>query len=82
MTPHQCLETHGSVAEWQNNQLTAWTSTQALWLTRGDAASAGQVSISQTRLICQHMREVSAASLDWKIMTPSESKLPKERGVR
>jgi len=55
ITPHQCLETHGSVAEWQNNQLTAWTSTQALWRSRADAASAGQVSISQTQLICQHM---------------------------
>lgn len=55
ITPHQCPETHGSVAEWENNQLTAWASTQALWNTRGDAARAGQVSISQTRLICQHM---------------------------
>ena len=55
ITPHQCLETHGSVAEWKNNQLTAWASTQALWNTRGDAANAGQVPISQTRLICQHM---------------------------
>ncbi|MHC4533648.1 MAG: xanthine dehydrogenase family protein molybdopterin-binding subunit [Planctomycetota bacterium] len=55
ITPHQCLETHGSVAEWKNNQLTAWTSTQALWLSRSDAANAGQASISQTRLICQHM---------------------------
>jgi xanthine dehydrogenase YagR molybdenum-binding subunit len=55
ITPHQCLETHGSVAEWQNNQLTAWASTQALWRSRRDAASAGQVPMSQTRLICQHM---------------------------
>lgn len=55
ITPHQCLETHGSVSEWQNSQLTTWTSTQALWRSRGDAANAGQVSMSQTRLICEHM---------------------------
>ncbi|MBD3267557.1 molybdopterin-dependent oxidoreductase [bacterium] len=55
MTPHFCLETHGSAAEWENEQLTVWASTQAIWRCRSDAASAGRVSTSQTRLICQHM---------------------------
>ncbi len=55
VTPHYCLETHGTVSEWEVNDLTVWCSTQALWNSRGDAASAGKVSTSRTRLICQHM---------------------------
>lgn len=55
ITPHFCLETHGTVSEWAGDHLTVWSSIQGIWNARSDAASAGQVSASQTRLICQHM---------------------------
>jgi xanthine dehydrogenase YagR molybdenum-binding subunit len=56
---HQCLESHGLVAEWQGQgddaKLTVWASTQAVYGTAAGLATA--FKIPQTRVTCitQHM---------------------------
>lgn len=55
VTPHCTLETHGCVVEWNNGELTVWTSTQGIWSSRQACAAAARVSASLTRVITQYM---------------------------
>ncbi len=53
---HVCLETHGHVAEWQDEQnLTVWASTQAVFGTRNDLAQHFELPANQVRVITEHM---------------------------
>ena len=53
---HVCLETHGHVAEWTDEQnLTVWASTQAVFGVRNDLARNIQIPANQVRVITEHM---------------------------
>ena len=53
---HVCLETHGNVAEWEDEQnLTVWASTQAVFGVRRDLAGAFNLPANQVRVITEHM---------------------------
>ncbi len=55
---HSCLETHGCVAEWNNDQLTVWHSTQGIWSVAGGMASGLKklgVQQNNVRVITQYM---------------------------
>ena len=52
---HNSLETHGSVAMWQGDELTIWESTQYIFGVRDRVATALQIPLSKVRVICEYM---------------------------
>ncbi|HEV7662434.1 MAG TPA: molybdopterin cofactor-binding domain-containing protein, partial [Chloroflexota bacterium] len=52
---HQCLEPHGCTASWESGHLTLWDSTQAIWETRAEIASALGIATHNLRVIKEHM---------------------------
>ena len=52
---HTSLETHGGICEWNNDQLTAWVSTQAVHGTREGLARALNVPQNNVRVITDYM---------------------------
>jgi xanthine dehydrogenase YagR molybdenum-binding subunit len=52
---HVSLETHGSVCEWQGDNLTAWVSTQAVHGTREGFAEALKIPQANVRVITEYM---------------------------
>jgi xanthine dehydrogenase YagR molybdenum-binding subunit len=52
---HVCLETHGSVCEWDGDKLTAWVSTQAVHGTREGFAKSLGIDQANVRVITQYM---------------------------
>ena len=53
---HVCLETHGHVAEWQDEEnLTVWASTQGVFGVRNDLAGHFNLPANQVRVITEHM---------------------------
>jgi xanthine dehydrogenase YagR molybdenum-binding subunit len=52
---HQCPETHGLVAEWENDRLTVWCSTQAVVSTAQQLAAYFKIPGTQVKCITQHM---------------------------
>ena len=52
---HCCLETHGSVAEWEGDRVTVWHSTQSVWGTRSSLAEALGISQDKVRAICDYV---------------------------
>ena len=52
---HVCLETHGTVCEWDGDKLTAWISTQGINGARENFASALGIPQSNVRVICEYM---------------------------
>jgi xanthine dehydrogenase YagR molybdenum-binding subunit len=50
---HQCLESHGLVAEWHNDGgLTVWASTQATFAVAGPTGLAGRFGLPPTKVNC------------------------------
>lgn len=52
---HTCMETHGTVCEWDGDKLTAWISTQGIAGARENFASALGIPQANVRVICQYM---------------------------
>jgi CO/xanthine dehydrogenase Mo-binding subunit len=52
---HTAMEPHGAVAEWIGDHLTVWESTQGIFHTRSDLASAFGLKLTQVRVIKDHM---------------------------
>jgi len=52
---HTCIETHGTVCEWDGDKLTAWISTQGISGARENFASALGIPQANVRVICQYM---------------------------
>ncbi|MEO8258473.1 MAG: xanthine dehydrogenase family protein molybdopterin-binding subunit [Acidobacteriota bacterium] len=52
---HVCLETHGTVCEWDGDKLTAWVSTQAVHGSRDNYAMALGIPQANVRVITQYM---------------------------
>ena len=52
---HTCMETHGTVCEWDGDKLTAWVSTQGVNSARDNFARGLEIPQTNVRVICQHM---------------------------
>ena len=52
---HTAMETHGAVAEWNGDHVTVWESTQGIFNTRSDLASAFGLKLTQVRVIKDYM---------------------------
>lgn len=52
---HACLETHGSVAKWDGDQLTVWDSTQGVHPIREQIAKFLDIPQTNVRVICEYM---------------------------
>jgi xanthine dehydrogenase YagR molybdenum-binding subunit len=52
---HQCLESHGLVAEWDGDNLTVWASTQAVPITAGQLAQYFKLPAGQVKCITHYM---------------------------
>ena len=52
---HVSLETHGSIAHWENGKLTLWASTQAISATQGGLSQFFGIPNSDVRVIKEHM---------------------------
>ena len=53
---HVCLETHGSVCEWEGDKLTAWVSTQGVHqCAAADSRTALEIPQTNVRVITQYM---------------------------
>ena len=53
---HVCLETHGHVAEWEDDEnLTVWASTQGVFGVRNDLAGRFNLPANRVRVITEHM---------------------------
>jgi len=52
---HACMESHGTVCEWQGGKLTVWISTQGVNGARENFATALKLPSADVRVICQYM---------------------------
>ncbi|RMD93579.1 MAG: xanthine dehydrogenase family protein molybdopterin-binding subunit, partial [Calditrichaeota bacterium] len=52
---HSCLETHGSLAMWEGDELVVYDSTQAVHGVRQGLAGILEIPVSKIRVICHHM---------------------------
>ena len=52
---HNCMETHGTVCEWNGDKLTVWISTQGISGARENFASALSIPQANVRVLCQYM---------------------------
>jgi xanthine dehydrogenase YagR molybdenum-binding subunit len=52
---HACMESHGTVCEWDGDRLTAWISTQGVSGARDNFAAALNIPVANVRVICQYM---------------------------
>ena len=78
---HSPLETHGSVAAWDGDELTVWDSTQAVHGVREGLANALQIPANKVRVICHHMGGGFGAKLGPGAFTVIAAKLAREAGA-
>ena len=52
---HVCLESHGTVCEWDGDKLTAWVSTQGINTARENFATSLSIPAANVRVICEYM---------------------------
>jgi xanthine dehydrogenase YagR molybdenum-binding subunit len=52
---HVCMESHGTLCEWDGDKLTAWVSTQGVNSARDNFAAGLGVPQTNVRVICQYM---------------------------
>ncbi|HTL43753.1 MAG TPA: xanthine dehydrogenase family protein molybdopterin-binding subunit [Vicinamibacterales bacterium] len=52
---HVCMETHGTVCEWEGDKLTAWISTQGVNGMKENFARGLEIPSANVRVICQYM---------------------------
>ena len=52
---HVCMETHGTVCEWDGDRLTAWVSTQGVNGMKENYSRGLGISDANVRVICQYM---------------------------
>jgi xanthine dehydrogenase YagR molybdenum-binding subunit len=52
---HVCMESHGTVCEWEGDKLTAWVTTQGVNSARDNFASGLGIPQTNVRVICQYM---------------------------
>jgi xanthine dehydrogenase YagR molybdenum-binding subunit len=52
---HCCMETHGSAAWWEGDQVTVWHSTQGVFGARSSVAEMLDIPQAQVRVICEYV---------------------------
>jgi len=52
---HVCMESHGTVCEWEGDKLTAWVTTQGVNSARDNFAAGLAIPQANVRVICQYM---------------------------
>jgi xanthine dehydrogenase YagR molybdenum-binding subunit len=52
---HVCMESHGTVCEWEGDKLTAWVTTQGVNSARDNFVSGLGIPQTNVRVICQYM---------------------------
>jgi xanthine dehydrogenase YagR molybdenum-binding subunit len=52
---HVCMESHGTVCEWDGDKLTAWVTTQGVNSARDNLATGLGIPQANVRVICQYM---------------------------
>ena len=52
---HVCMESHGTVCEWDGDKLTAWVTTQGVNSARDNFATGLSIPQANVRVICQYM---------------------------
>jgi xanthine dehydrogenase YagR molybdenum-binding subunit len=77
---HQTAETHASVAQWEEDQLTVWDSTQAIFSVRDGLAEALGVPASKIRVIKMYMGGGFGSKLGVNEHTIVAAQLAKESG--
>ncbi len=55
LASHCCLETHGSAASWEGDQVTVWHSTQSVFGTRSSVADALDIPMDKVRVISDYI---------------------------
>jgi xanthine dehydrogenase YagR molybdenum-binding subunit len=77
---HHPTETHGSVAKWDEDDLTVWDSTQAIFSVRDGLARALGIPASKVRVIKMYMGGGFGSKLSLNEHTVVAAKLAKETG--
>jgi len=77
---HQTAETHASVAKWDEDELTVWDSTQAIFSVRDGLAEALGIPETKVRVIKMYMGGGFGSKLDVNEHTIVVAKLAKETG--
>jgi xanthine dehydrogenase YagR molybdenum-binding subunit len=77
---HQTAETHASVAKWDEDELTVWDSTQAIFNVRDGLAEALGIPETKVRVIKMYMGGGFGSKLDANEHTIVVAKLAKETG--
>jgi xanthine dehydrogenase YagR molybdenum-binding subunit len=77
---HQTAETHASVAKWDEDELTVWDSTQAIFNVRDGLAEALGIPETKVRVIKMYMGGGFGSKLDVNEHTIVAAKLAKETG--
>lgn len=77
---HQTAETHASVAKWDEDELTVWDSTQAIFNVRDGLAEALGIPETKVRVIKMYMGGGFGSKLDVNEHTIVASKLARETG--
>jgi xanthine dehydrogenase YagR molybdenum-binding subunit len=77
---HQTAETHASIAQWDEEQLTVWDSTQAIFGVRDELAEALGIPASNIRVIKMYMGGGFGSKLGLNEHTVVAAKLAKETG--
>ena len=52
---HNALETHQAVCEWRGDGIDVYISTQGIWFTRDEVASAFDLPADKVRVVCDYM---------------------------
>jgi xanthine dehydrogenase YagR molybdenum-binding subunit len=78
---HVCLETHGSVCEWDGDKLTAWVSTQAVHGTKEGFSQGLKIPASDIRVITQYMGGGFGSKFGPDVQGLICAKLAKQAGV-
>ena len=77
---HQTAETHASIAKWDEDELTVWDSTQAIFSVRDGLAEALGIPETKVRVIKMYMGGGFGSKLDVNEHTIVVAKLAKETG--
>lgn len=79
---HCCLETHGAVAKWDDEEhLTVWISTQGIFSVQDDLANAFGLKRENVRVLCEYMGGGFGSKFDARIEGITAARLAKMTGA-
>lgn len=78
---HTCLESHSTVAQWQGDKLTLWTSTQATFGVRSQVADALRIPEANVTVLCDFMGGGFGSKFGAGYFTAIAARLAQEAGA-